>query len=47
MLIISPRDNENNRWKSKATKNKDKKEQRGDANYSESVRTKWFCCALS
>ena len=45
-MIISAIDNENNRWKRKATKNKDKKEQRGDARYSESVRAKWFCCAF-
>ena len=35
-----------NRWKGKATKNKDKKEQRGDTSYKESVRAKWFCCAF-
>ena len=27
-------------------KNKDKKKQRGDASYSESERTKLFCCAF-
>ena len=27
-------------------KNKDRKEQRGDASYSENVRTKSFCCAF-
>ena len=27
-------------------KNKDRKEQRGDANYGESVRAKWFCCVF-
>ena len=42
MLIISVRDNENNRWKRKNKKNR--KEQRSDASYSESVRAKWFCC---
>ena len=46
MLIISSRDNENNRWKRKVTKNKDRKEQRGDTNCSESVRAKGFCCAF-
>ena len=46
MLIISARDNENNRWKRKATKNKDRKEQRGDTSYSESVTAKRFCCAF-
>ena len=45
MVIISVRDNENNRWK-RNTKNKDRKEQRGDANFRESVRAKWFCCAF-
>ena len=46
MLIISSRDNENNRWKRKVTKNKDRKEQRGDTSCSESVRAKGFCCAF-
>ena len=45
MLIISVRDNENDRWKTN-TKNKDRKEQRGDASFRESVRAKWFCCAF-
>ena len=27
-------------------KNNDRKEERGDASYSESVRAKWFCCAF-
>ena len=27
-------------------KNKDRKTQRSGASYSESVRTKWFCCAF-
>ena len=35
MLIISVRDDEDNRWKRKA---KGAKEQRGDTSYSESVR---------
>ena len=39
MLIISGRDNENNRCK-KGNKIKDIKEQRGDTSYSESVRAK-------
>ena len=47
MPIISFRYNGNNRWKGKATKNKDRKEQRGDVSYSESVRAKWFCCAFN
>ena len=41
MLIISVRDSENNTWKRKA-KNKDRKEQRYDKIYSESVRAEWF-----
>ena len=45
MPIISAKDNENNRWKRK-TKNKDRKEQRGDGNRSKSVRSKWCCCAF-
>ena len=27
-------------------KNNDRKEERGDASYCESVRAKWFCCAF-
>ena len=30
----------------KRQKNKDRKKQRGGANYSESVRVKWFCSAF-
>ena len=45
MLMISARDNENNRWKGKATKNKDKGTN-GDASYSESVRATWLYCAF-
>ena len=30
----------------KKKKNKDRKEQRYDASYRESVRAKWFCCAF-
>ena len=37
MLMISLRDNENNRWK-RNTKIKDRKEQKGEASYSESVK---------
>ena len=33
MLIISARDNENNRWETKATKKKDRKEQSGCAKW--------------
>ena len=39
MLVISVKDSENNRWKRKA-KNKIRKEQRGDARYSEKVIAK-------
>ena len=46
MLIISVRDNENNRWKRKEKKNKDRKKQRRGTSYSESVRAKWFCCTF-
>ena len=34
------------RERKKITKNKNKKEQRGDTSYSESVRTKLFCYAF-
>ena len=44
MWIINVRDNEN-KWK-RNTKNKYRKEQRDDASYSESVKTKWFFCAF-
>ena len=30
----------------KQNNNKDRKKQRSGANYSESVRAKWFCCAF-
>ena len=30
----------------KQQKSKDRKQQRGDADNSESVRAKWFCCAF-
>ena len=45
MLIISIRDNENNRQNRKL-KDKDRKEQRGDSSCSESVRAKRYCCAF-
>ena len=45
MMIISVRYNENNRWKRKRN-NTSRKEQRGDVNYSERVRPKWFCSAF-
>ena len=43
MSIISVSDNENNKWKRNAEKNKDRKEQ-GGKSYGERVRAKWFCC---
>ena len=42
--IVKDADN-NNKWKRKA-KNKDRKEERGDTTYSETVRAKWFCCTF-
>ena len=33
--------------KEKGNKNKDREEQTGDENYSESMRTKSFCCTFS
>ena len=42
-MILSVRDKENNRRKRNAKKNKDRKEQWGDASYSESVRAKLLC----
>ena len=47
MQIISVRDNENNRWKKKAIKSKDRKKLRIDKSYNESVRAKWFCYGLA
>ena len=32
--------------KEKRKRNKDEKKQRGDVSYSESVISKWFCCAF-
>ena len=55
MLIISVRDNENNRWRGIAKKNQTKqnktnkqreKRARENRSYSEKVRAKWFCCAF-
>ena len=45
MAIINVRHNGNNRWKRKAKKQRQK--QKSDASYSESVRAKWFYCALN
>ena len=42
MLIISVRDNENNRWKKNAEKKKTEKN-KTDKSYSETVRAKSFC----
>ena len=41
MLIISVRDNENNRCMRNAKKRQ--KKNKGDESYSERVRAKWFC----
>ena len=46
MPIINVRDNENNRWKRKGERSKDRKKQRSGASYSESVRAKWLCCTF-
>ena len=47
MPIITVRDNENNRWKRNADKNKTETEKnKGDESYSERVRAKWFSCAF-
>ena len=45
MPIINVRHYRNNRWKRKV-KNNNRKKPRSSANYSESVRAKWFCCAF-
>ena len=45
-MLISAGDNENNRWKRKTTKNKDRKQKSIDANYRETVRAKCLCCAF-
>ena len=53
MVIISVRDNENNRWKGNENNNsnnnnnnKKTEKARGDRSYSERVRAKLFCCAF-
>ena len=53
MLIISVRDNENNRLKGNENNNsnnnnnnKKTEKARGDRSYSERVRAKLFCCAF-
>ena len=51
MKIIDERERLKNPKKTKKQKNNKKKnkyrkKQRSDANYSESVRAKWFCCAF-
>ena len=49
MLIISVKDNKNNRWKRNAKKqiNKQiKKQNKGHESYSEKVRDKWLCWAF-
>ena len=52
-MIISVRDNENNRWKGNENNNsnnnnnnKKTEKARGDRSYSERVRAKLFCCAF-
>ena len=52
MPIMSVRDNEYSRWKINAKNNKTKKQakterSKGNKNYSERVRAKWFCCAFN
>ena len=44
-ILLSDNKNENDRWKKKEKKNR--KKERDDGSYSESVRAKWFCYALS
>ena len=48
MELINERDKKNptKKQQRKQNKNKDRKMQRSGARYSESVRAKWFCCAL-
>ena len=46
MLIISVRDNENNRWNRNAKKNKKTEKNKGDRSHSERMRAKWFCCTF-
>ena len=46
MLIISVRNNENNRWKRKPKKAKTEKK-KGDWSHSERVRAKQFFCAFN
>ena len=53
MVIISVRNNENNRWKGNENNNsnnnnnnKKTEKARGDRSYSERVRAKLFCCAF-
>ena len=41
MPIITVKDSENSRWK-----RNEKKKNKGDRYYSESVRDKWFCWAF-
>ena len=49
MSIISVRDNESNRWKRNANKQKKKaktEKNKGDKSYSGRVKAEWFCCAF-
>ena len=47
MLIISVRDNENNRWKRNANRKTKTEKNKGNKSYSERVRAKWFCGAFN
>ena len=46
MPISSVRDNENSRWKKNAEKKPKTEKSKGEKNYSERVRAKWFSCAF-
>ena len=48
MLVISVRDNENNRWKIDAKKSNKQRQKRtrGETEAIVRVRAKWFCCAF-
>ena len=48
MLLISARDNENDRLNRNENKqtNKQRQKTRGKRGYSERLRAKWFCCVF-
>ena len=47
MLIISVKDNQNNRWKRKEKKQtKTEEKNKVEKSYCEKVRAKWFCFAF-